>query len=219
MELSYWESRWRKNRIGWHMDRVYPPLVSYWDLLRLEKGAAVLVPLCGKSLDLLWLADQGYRVVGVEISDLAITQFFEETGIERRVETADGFSIYRSERIELFSGDFLKLDPARLPPIGAVYDKAALIALPPDQRRSYVMHLKQFCNSRTRILLNTFEYKEGEMTGPPFAVFREELEKLYGNRFELHLMHEESLLDRLPKFRRRGLKSYLAEKVYLMNPR
>ncbi|MDR8394178.1 thiopurine S-methyltransferase [Aliifodinibius sp. S!AR15-10] len=216
MEISYWTSRWKKNKIGWHMQEVYPPLVSYWNRLELNAGDCILVPLCGKSKDLGWLARKGVKVLGVEVSKVAVNQFFSEMKMAYTKKKSGAFTIYESGNIQLWQGDFFKLKPSRLPSIDAIYDKAALVALPLKKRREYAQLVLQYCSPSTPMLVSTFEYPQDEMSGPPFSVFRDELEELYGNRFNIELLHEESVFEKLSKFQRRGLASYLREKIYLL---
>lgn len=218
MEISYWKSRWRKHHTGWHMQQVYPHLKTYWTRLKLEKGTVVLVPLCGKSLDLMWLARQGHWVIGVEVSEIAVREFAEETDFTWHEHTKEGFKIFESRDIQLWQGNFFDLRPDWLPPIDAIYDKAALIALPEKKRERYAELLHRLCTPDTRMLMNSFEYRQNEMDGPPFAVFEDELERLFGHRFERVLLHKESILDQLTKFRQRGLSSFLKEKVYMLIP-
>ncbi|MDX1617270.1 MAG: thiopurine S-methyltransferase [Balneolaceae bacterium] len=218
MEISYWKSRWNSENTGWHMQQVYPHLKTYWHRLELEADYSVLVPLCGKSLDLRWLAGQGHQVFGIEVSEIAVRQFFEETGLEWRERKKGPFTVYDSEKIQLWQGNFFDLRPSWLPPVDAIYDKAALIALPEEKRARYADLLLRFAADHTSILMNSFEYNPEEMNGPPFPVFEEELRRLFGGRFTLDLLHQESIFDRLTKFRRRGLSSYLVEKLYLLQP-
>lgn len=218
MEISYWKSRWKKGRTGWHMQQVYPPLKTYWQQLQLVESAVVFVPLCGKSLDLQWLMEQGHNVIGVEVSEQAVRHFFKEHDLSYRISTKAGFSIYNSDHITLWAGNFFKLTPSFLPPVDAIYDKAALIALPRVLRKTYATHVLRFCTPYTQILLNTFEYEQEEMTGPPFAVFPDELQLLYGHRFSITQIHEESIFEDTPQFKSRGLSSYLLEKVYHLTP-
>ncbi|NGP77589.1 thiopurine S-methyltransferase [Balneolaceae bacterium YR4-1] len=219
MEISYWKSRWNKGNTGWHMQQVYPNLLAYWPELQLERDATVLVPLCGKSLDLLWLQNQGHRVIGVDVSQNAAEQFFRENGLDYHTSPKASFTVYQGQDISIWCGDFMKLKRSFLPEISAVYDKAALIALTQQQRKLYAKKVIEMCDRDTKILLNTFEYEQEEMNGPPFAVFPEELEELYGKHFTISLLHEESIFEDLVKFHRRGLSSYLIEKVYQLQPK
>lgn len=218
MELSYWQSRWRKNNIGWHMDQVYPPLKKYWPEIELQKRSTVLVPLCGKSLDIVWLMEQEYNVIGVEISALAIRELLQLLGGEFSKRQKGDFTVFSSQNVALWQGDFLKMESEFLPAIDAVYDKAALIALPPDKRKTYTGTVKNIISSHTKMLLNCFEYEQKEMKGPPFTVFREELDQHYGELFSINLLQKQSLFEQLQKFQSRGLSSYLTEKIYLLKP-
>lgn len=198
------------------MDQVYPPLVNYWHRLNINEGDNVLVPLCGKSKDLLWLAERGVKVIGVEVSDLAVYQFFSEFDLPYSKRKTGDFTVFEAENIQLWQGDFFKLRATMLPPVKAIYDKAALVALPPDRRKLYAKLILQYFSPSCRMLVSTFEYPQDEMNGPPFAVFADELDQLYGQRCRMELLHEESILDTLSKFQRRGLHSYLREKVFLL---
>lgn len=214
MEISYWKARWEKGHTGWHMNEVYPNLPEYWPKLLAGAGDTVLVPLCGKSLDLLWLAAQNHKVIGIEVSQKAVEEFFREHEIDFQESSKGSFNIYRSKNLQIWAGDFFKMKPAYLPEIDFIYDKAALIALPPAKRKKYAEAILHFCEPDTQILLNAFEYEQDEMNGPPFAVSSDEIEKLYGRRFKISLLWEESVFDKLSNFQSRGLSSYLVEKLY-----
>ena len=218
MEISYWQSRWEKDNTGWHMNRVYPPLPEIWSHLSLEEGCRVLVPLCGKSLDMKWLADRGCRVTGVEVSQKALQEYMNLYRQSFSEHSSHGFTIYRSNNIELWEGDFLKFPPGEIPTPHLIYDKAALVALPPEMREEYGKKVRDIASGRSVLLVQTFEYPQQEMNGPPFSVDKQEIKRLFGDEFTLELLHEESRLEEMEKFRRRGLHSYFLEKVYLLKP-
>jgi thiopurine S-methyltransferase len=214
MEISYWQSRWQKNNIGWHMDIVYPPLPRLLPQLSLKSQSRVLVPLCGRSLDMKWLSEQNHYVIGVEVSQKALQEFIESCDQAFVSDSSHGFTIYRSPSIELWQGDFLKVPENVIKPLDAIYDKAAIVALPENLRPDYAQKLLDLCHEHSQILLQTFVYKQNEMNGPPFSVDEEEINRLFGHRFSITLLHERSLFDELSKFQRRGLSSYLIEKVF-----
>lgn len=218
MELSYWQSRWQKGNTGWHMDTVYPVLPKIWPQLNIPSGARIFVPLCGKSLDLQWLIDQNCTVIGVDISKKALHSIMQQHSEPFEQEASHGFTIYRSEAMTLWEGDVMKLPNDRMPPIDLIYDKAAIVALPPNMRSDYAQKLLSLCSDHTQILMQTFEYIQEEMNGPPFSVDEQELEKLFGKQFSRHLLHEQSKLKELKGFRQRGLSSHLKEKVYQLTP-
>lgn len=219
MEISYWQSRWKKDNTGWHMDEVFPLLKSFWHRLELRKSSTVLVPLCGKSLDIDWLAAQGYRVIGADVSEKAVNILKDRLPYSFTKSAKGSFTCYKSASVELWRGDFFRLRKQWLPTIDAIYDKAALIALPPDKRRQYTTHLQNLAESHTQIFVNCFEYEQEEMNGPPYAVMENELQSLFGNRFNIELLYKHSLFNELPQFGQRGLKSYLIEKIYHLQPK
>lgn len=219
MEISYWQSRWHKNNIGWHMDTVYPQLPEIWPQLSVKSDARVLVPLSGKSLDMKWLAEQGHAVIGVEVSGKALREFRDLYDQPFTEDSSHNFTIYRSDSITLWEGDFLKLPATEIPALDIIYDKASIVALPKEMRVRYAQKVLELCGSSTKILLQTFEYNQDEMTGPPFSVDEQEIEQLWGHRFEINLLFEQSKLEELNKFQRRGLSSYLTEKIYHLKPR
>lgn len=217
MEISYWQSRWKKEKTGWHMETVYPQLPKLWPQLNINKNAEVFVPLCGKSKDLDWLADQGCHVTGIDVSEKAIKSLIDNFSAEFEKEYRHGFTIYQSDKIELWNGDFFKFPAEDYSAPDLIYDKAAMIALPPDMRPAYAQKLLQISGHQTKIFLQTFEYDQNEMNGPPFSVPEKEIRKYFGEHFSLTLLHKESKFDDLAKFQRRGLSSFLDEKIFLLH--
>lgn len=218
MEVSYWQSRWQKGNIGWHMETVYPPLSNLWRRIGIKSDTRVLVPLCGKSLDLLWLADHCDTVTGVEISPKALQQVMQQHSESFVQDTRYGFTIYRSKSLVLWEADFAKLPADQIPSQNLIYDKASIVALPPAKRLAHAKKMIELCNPDTQILIQVFEYDQREMDGPPFSVDEQELKKLFGQRFKLKCIHEQSKLEELEKFKRRGLSSYLTEKIFHLTP-
>lgn len=218
MESEFWHECWEQGRLGFHQEEYNRHLVRFFPGLCLAPGAHVLVPLCGKSRDMLWLADQGYRVTGIEISDRAARDFFAENELPAEVVEGPVGPRYRSGRIEICVGNFFRFDTSLLPPIDAVYDRAALVALPPEMRMAYAAHLASLIPTGTQILLVTLDYPESEMSGPPFPVTPAEVQGLFGSRFEIEQLHSESCLEREPRFRKKGL-SRMIERVHILRKR
>ena len=215
MHQEFWLERWQKNEIGFHCKDVNPYLKRYWQSLNVAQGSKVFVPLCGKSEDMLWLMAQGYHVMGVELSPLAISAFCNENALPSAIAQEGKFTISQGYQFNLYCGNFFDLTPGQFTKIGAVYDRAALIALPPDLRRAYVRHLNDCLNAGVKILLVIFDYEQQEMQGPPFSIKKQDVEALYGGWCEINLLCSENILDQEPRFRERGL-TYLQEHAYVL---
>lgn len=212
MEPEFWHERWENNLIGFHLDEVNPHLRAHWASLDVTPGSRVLVPLCGKSLDLVWLAGQGYKVVGIEISPIAIKDFFAENHLKARRIANQRCDIWQSEAITLLCGDLFELTARDTGPIDAVYDRAALIALPPAMRRRYVEKLEQLVPAAPHLLI-TLDYDPAQMDGPPFAVSDDEVRALYVNKYRVDRLQSDDVLADNARFRERGLDR-LTEAVY-----
>ncbi|MEM6986956.1 MAG: thiopurine S-methyltransferase, partial [Pseudomonadota bacterium] len=169
MDHEFWLSRWRDERIGFHESTVNPLLVDYLASLELVAPSRLFVPLCGKSLDLGWLRAQGHSVVGIELAESAVRAVFEALRETPDVTDLGALKRYRGEAIELFVGDFFDLSAEQLGPIDAVYDRAALIALPMPMRAHYASRLVTLCASAPQLLI-TLDYDQTEIEGPPFSV-------------------------------------------------
>lgn len=218
MEKDFWLERWEREDIGFHQNEINPYLRQYWQELHLAHGSAVFVPLCGKSRDMLWLRGQGHSVLGVELSAVAVQAFFNENGyIPHRV-TNEKFECYETDGIRILCGDFFDLVKEDLAEVGAVYDRASLVALPPEMRERYARHLASILPPATQILLITFDYPQTEMPGPPFAVSVSEVESLYRERAEVRLLAQLDALAQNPRFQERGL-SRLQESIFLLTLR
>lgn len=213
MDADFWLQRWQEGQIGFHRHDVMPLLQKHWPSLQLPEGSRVLVPLCGKSLDMHWLAAQGHRVLGVELSPLAVTQFFDEAGLEPTRTTSRYGEHFSTGPIEIILGDAFGLDPALLADVAGVYDRAALIALPPDLRRRYRDTVYAALPAGCQGLLITLEYPQEEKAGPPFSVAEAEVEGLFAAPWRHTLLERRGILDQEPRFREEGL-SALETAVY-----
>lgn len=218
MHPDYWLQRWQQKQIGFHQDRPTPLMLKHWPALGLAPGARVFVPLAGKSLDMLWLASQGYRVLGVELSRAAVEEFFDENGLRCSVTASRYGHHYQSDGIELICGDAFALDEAALHDCVAVFDRAALIALPPDMRRRYVHELYARLPVGCAGLLITLEYPPHEKQGPPFTVPEAEVRALYGRDWEVEVLERRAILDQQPKFVEEGVTA-LDTVVYRLHRR
>lgn len=187
MDAAFWHQKWEANEIGFHEGEANRLLVKYFNALSLAEGRRVFVPLCGKTLDIAWLLSNGFRVAGAELVESAIEQLFSELGIEPEISEVGEVKRYSAKNIDIFVGDIFAVSSEILGSVDAIYDRAALVALPEEIRRRYTGHLMEI-SDRTPQLLLTFEYDQSVMDGPPFSISNEEVIQHYGDRYELTLM-------------------------------
>jgi thiopurine S-methyltransferase len=217
MHEDFWQQRWARNEIGFHLSEVNPYLQQFWPALNVPAGARVLVPLCGKSVDMTWLVQQGYRVLGVELAQAAVEAFFSEQGLLAEIDQFGAFRRYRSGVIEVLCGDFFSLTAADLLGCLALYDRAALIALPAPLRERYVAHLAAVLPSGCTGLLVTLDYPQEQMPGPPFAVGEIEVQRLLAApQWSLQVLEARDVLAESGRFSQRGL-TRLDERVYRLH--
>lgn len=202
---EFWHRRWARNEIGFHLDEVNPYLLRHWSALAPAVGDKVLVPLCGKTLDMAWLAEQGFSVLGVELSERAVEDFFSEQGLVADVHSEGAFRIYRAGALEIRCGDFFALCPEDVADCQMLYDRAALIALPAPMRERYVEHLAHVMSPGCRGLLITLDYEQEQMSGPPFAVSDDVVRQLAGPSWRIELLEREDVLGSNGKFQQRGV--------------
>ena len=205
MLAAYWFERWREGRTGWHSDQPTQLLLKHWPALEVPPRAHVLVPLCGKSPDLLWLAAQECLITGVELSPLAVEQFFAENQLtERTRDEADG-KHWTAASVEIINGDIFDLSAETLASTGAVYDRAALIALPPAMRERYVREVYGKLSYGCQGLLITVDYPPREMDGPPFSVDDKEVHRLFDPEWDVELLERQAVLASESPFSGRGV--------------
>lgn len=190
-----WQQCWRDRETGFHQLAVNANLIKFWPALGLAPADRVFVPLCGKSLDLLWLARQGHPVIGVELSPLAVRAFFKESRLQPARSKQGSFTRWQSGSIDILCGDFFKLTAADLGPVTAVFDRASLTALPENLRHAYLAHLQKIIPANSKILLITTEEPDAdEFQDQPFAI-ADEITSLYALAFDIDLRHVESLFE------------------------
>jgi thiopurine S-methyltransferase len=175
-----WLARWRDGRIGFHEG--HPNALLERHLSQLAGHRRVLVPLCGKAEDLAFLAAHGHQVLGVELAERAVREFFDAHALAPSILQRGPFASYSAGPITLLVGDWFATTPELIGPIDALYDRAALIALPADLRPRYVAHLRTLLPAAAPGLVITLEYDQQLMAGPPFAVHESELRSLHAGR-------------------------------------
>lgn len=213
MSGEFWQARWQRGDIGWHKNHVNEFLRAHWPTLDVAKGATVLVPLCGASLDMRWLAEQGQQICGIEISALAIERFFAEQNLQPAVSQLAGANVYTAASYRLLQGNLFKLSAAAVGNFQAIYDRAALIALPAGDRKRYAETLTAWSTSGVRQLLITVDYPQAQMPGPPYAVSDAEVRALYDQAWHIECLADMDGLPQSTQLKAKGVKS-LRERVY-----
>lgn len=215
---ALWQQCWRDRETDFHQPTVNANLIRFWPGLELAPTDRVFVPLCGKSLDLLWLANQGHPVVGVELSPIAVRAFFKESRMQPARSKHGKFTRWQSGRIDILCGDFFDLSAADLGNITVVFDRASLTALPEEIRHAYLAHLRKILPEQCRMfLLTTEEPEDGETQDQPFAI-ADEITSLYALAFDIRLRHVESIFE--PGLDRTVEQPARVEhKVYLLTPK
>ncbi|WP_064603909.1 thiopurine S-methyltransferase [Photobacterium sp. J15] len=211
MDAEFWHSRWAENRIGFHLNDVNPKLIKHWPAVSTSRDDSVLVPMCGKSLDMTWLAEKHNKVIGIELSDIAVRAFFSELFyIPTVTSLGNGQTMYELDEITIYCGDFFS---TQIDPVDVVYDRAALIAMPEPMRLMYAECLLSMVKAGGRILLITLDYPQAEMDGPPFSVTQNEIEMLFKGCKITALERDEA--DESHPRRQRGLSRF-AEEAWLI---
>ncbi|MFY0615722.1 MAG: thiopurine S-methyltransferase [Hyphomicrobiaceae bacterium] len=217
MDPDFWLERWQQSQIGFHQADTEPLLQNHWPALGVPAGSYVFVPLCGKSLDMAWLAGQGYQVIGNELSQIAIDDFFTGQGLVPDKRTEAGFTVSSAAPYELWCGDFFDLPESSTRNVGGIYDRAALIALPPDMRQRYARKLTELSHSAAKALLITLEYDQSILPGPPHSVSSAEVESLFANEWQITTLVCEQTITLSPKFKQHGLE-FVDQAVYILDP-
>ena len=192
MEAEYWHKKWAEKDIGFHEGTVNSSLAAYLDQLELAPGARIFVPLCGKTRDIAWLLAHGYRVVGVELSSLAVSELLNELELAYTEQSIGELQCFTATNLVVWQGDFFALTKEMLGEVDAVYDRAALVALVTPLRDQYTAHLRSLTESTPQLLV-TYEYDQSAFAGPPFAISEAEVNRHYADDYQIKLLARESI--------------------------
>ncbi|WP_040727758.1 thiopurine S-methyltransferase [Thiomicrorhabdus sp. Kp2] len=207
MEANFWHDMWASGVVGFQQPDVNGYLKNHWSKLKLNGSENVLVPLCGKSLDMIWLAQQGHSVLGIELSPKALAEFLAENKLNAEAIEQGNHCGYKMPDMTLLCGDFFHLTAEQCADIHVVYDRAALVALPPKMREQYVAHLQAILPKGSQFLLVTMEYDQNKMPGPPFSVSESEVMELFSPFASVNKVEEVA-------FSRKGINAL--EKVFII---
>lgn len=215
MQPQFWQERWANQQIGFHQSTPTPLLQKHWHTLELAPQSQVFVPLAGKSLDMVWLASLGHRVLGVELTQRAVDQFFAEHKLQPEVHESRYGRHHVAGNIELICGDVFNLDAEILHACSAIFDRAAMIALPPDMRRCYTQEVYGKLPPGCKGLLITLEYPQADRDGPPFSVQENEVRPALETQWQVQLQERRPIPMEHPGFVKGA--SALNTAVYLLH--
>ena len=212
MNPEFWHHRWQSNDIAFHGSDANPLLVQHFPALLVHRGGRVFVPLCGKTRDIHWLRDKGYRVVAAELSELAIRELFRELEIEPQISESGQSTHYSAPGIDVFVGDIFALTHETIGPVDAIYDRAALVALPDGVRGRYAEHLVSITKNAPQLVIG-YEYDQSVMEGPPFSVGADEVRNHYAANYVISFLGNQEVAG--------GLKGMCpaSESVWLLKQR
>jgi thiopurine S-methyltransferase len=215
MTPDFWTERWKKNEIGFHQKSVHELLERYWPEVGAKPRSSVLVPLAGKSLDMVWLVESGHEVLGIELSELAVGDFFKERGLKPEAVSQASGTLNFGGPYSLWCGDFFAVPASATAHIGAVYDRASLVALPPAMRAAYAKQLMALTPKGARMLLISLDYDPSQMNGPPFPVPPREVAQLFQPYASVRLLEEREVISTHPQFISKGVTS-LRESAFVL---
>lgn len=187
MDANFWHERWQQGEIAFHEGKTNALLSEHIAQLGLALGNRIFLPLCGKSRDIAWLRTQGFAVAGAELSEMAVAQLFDEMDLEPEVDSVGNLLCYRAEGIEIWVSDLFGLGVQQVGGVHAIYDRAALVAMPSAMRRRYARHLVEISDCAPQLLIS-FEYDQTQMDGPPFSVPEVSLRELYAEHYDLQAL-------------------------------
>jgi len=194
MQADFWHNLWETNETGWHLDDTNPLLLEFFSQLQLEANSRIFIPLCGKTIDIKWLLNQGYKVVGAELNENAIKELFSSLSLKPEIQKLGKLMLYTADNIDIFVGDIFNLSKDLLGDIDAIYDRGALVALPQEMRIRYTSMIKSLADSKPQLII-TFEYDQSLLEGPPFSITKSELEGHYKDQYSIKLLKSLSLKD------------------------
>lgn len=212
-----WHSHWTRKKPGFHEGQVNAYLEKFLPLFNLKSGDSIFMPLCGKAVDILWLSQQGFQVIGVELSEIAIKSFFEESELAFETVQYPDFVVYKAANITLYQGDFMDIQSAQLNQCQLVYDRASIVAIESFNRESYKRKMLEIIPAATPILMVTLDYDQEVMHGPPFSVPVSEISDLYQPEYQLELLLSSEQIEERPRWRELGLES-LVESALRLTP-
>jgi thiopurine S-methyltransferase len=192
-ENNLWLERWKNREIGFDQVEANSFMMKYFERLNLEKGVHVLVPLCGKSVDISWLLSEGYAVTGIELSETAVLELFEGLGITPSISKVGEVTLYSMDNLKIFVGDIFKVTEEMIGKVDAIYDRAALVALTLEWRIKYSRHLREITKNAPQLLVS-IEYEQTSTLRSPYSVDADEILQVFSKYYSINLLAREEIV-------------------------
>lgn len=187
MDKNFWLERWETNNIPFHLEQTNPSLLKYQHFFTAKTNNNIFLPLCGKTLDIKWFLSQNQNIIGVELSEKAVIELFENLGVNPKVSGLQDMKLYFTKNVAIYVGNIFSLTKELIGNIDYIYDRAALVALPKEVRIKYTSHLMNITNSAEQLLI-TYNYDQTLMDGPPFSLSHNEIETHYSKRYSIKIL-------------------------------
>lgn len=191
MKANYWHQKWATGDIGFHEAQANGLLIENIHHLNLARGSRLFLPLCGKTRDIHWLLNKGFQIAGAELSETAIRDLFADLKLTPTIKQDGTLQYYAADNIDIFVGDIFNLSQEKLGAVDAIYDRAALVALPDTMRQAYTEHLIKLCQGVAQLII-TFEYEQQQMQGPPFSIGTSLIKQYYQQRYFIERLSKRS---------------------------
>ncbi|XP_014452443.1 thiopurine S-methyltransferase [Alligator mississippiensis] len=214
-----WLQKWEANNIGFHNEQGHPLLKKHLDLLlNGRSGLRIFFPLCGKAVEMKWLADMGHSVIGVEFSEQALKDFFVEQNLsysEGSIPEISKAKVFKSTsgNISLYCCSIYDLSSKIAGKFDGIWDRGALVAINPCDRERYANLMLSLMDKNCSYLLATVSYDPNKYKGPPFYVPEHEIESLFGKFCEIKCLQMQDVFSERQKVW--GL-DYFLEVLYLL---
>lgn len=213
MHADFWQQCWDQGQARFHLRCTNPNLPHYWPHELFAPGDTIFVPLCGKSVDLLWFAEQGWNVLAIELIETAVQAFFTENNLSYSCVQQGDFVEYVSGSIRVLCGDFFKLSAADLADCRGFYDRAALVSWQGEGQAQYASHLARILPAGCHGLMLVVDYEQEQMPGPPFAISTAAMQALLGHECSISQLGQRDILRYEPGFKARGV-TRMDEHIY-----
>lgn len=213
---NFWQQHWSDGQTAFHLDDIHPDLQVFLPVLSLELGDTVFVPLCGRTLDIGYLLNVGYNVIAIEMVEYAVQQLFNQLSIVPEVSGWKQGKCYRADHLTVYVGNYFDLSSDECAEVSAIYDRAALAAMPYKLQQRYCQHLGDITVYAKQLVIAS-AFDQTKMQGPPFTITPQHIQQYYGQHYTIELLNEIETIKEEMDFQKQQLDSFI-RRTYLLTP-